>query len=216
MTGCELGLANERDIDFAWQAADLSNGLLLGIENTPIDLPADMPTAVLLRLVAGSPIDPTELVIDAWCADGQGTSPIVGLNTLEFSASAVPTADIVALAVSASDDGTVRVPGNDGYGFFSMATTNVGADSEIDVIPSITGNPDGEALVCRTDPLAGTCTAQPSASVSLVMGAAETATVAVFVRVAESFEFPPALNRVSISFVDSDGTNRGRTSLALR
>ena len=117
---------------------------------------------------------------------------------------------------STSGDGTVGVPADGSYGFFSMATVNVGASGDIEVVPSIAGSGNGRAVICQTNPADGTCIADPGASVTLQMAASETATFAVFVRSQEPVVFDPARNRVNLSFVDAAEVNRGRTSLALR
>jgi hypothetical protein len=55
----------------------------------------------------------------------------VGLNTLLFSASAMPVSDIIALAATLNNDGIVNFPGTNGTGAFAVAAVNVVATETI-------------------------------------------------------------------------------------
>lgn len=55
----------------------------------------------------------------------------MGLNTLLFSASAMPVSDIIALAATLNKDGIVNVPGTNGTGAFAVAAVNVVATETI-------------------------------------------------------------------------------------
>ena len=215
MTGCNLQLANEEAIDFSFQQIDLTSGAVVGGINSLFDLVSNTPAHLILQLTAAMPVSSQELVFDAWCATGQASNSTIGLNTLSFSASASATADIVALTASSENDGTMTVPSDGSFGFFSVATTNVGATDMISVEPLVSGVDGATALVCQTDP-GGSCLANPVPVVTLEMVAAETATFGVFVRSSEGLMFDPARNRVRVEFADSAGLKRGRTSLAVR
>jgi len=133
-----------------------------------------------------------------------------------FSAATMPTADIVALPASSESDGTLVVPPNGDYAFFSVASTNLGATSSIRLEPTVSGVPNAEVVVCQTNVTSGACMATPAGSVLLDIAAGETPSFAVFVRVPGGVVYDPAHNRVSVTFLDTEGVIRGRTSLALR
>src|SRR5262249_50575910 len=127
--------------------------------------------------------------------------------------------DIVALAATTSNDGIVNIPGTNGIGFFSVAAVNAGATAQITAIAD-TGN----ALVpvtltlCQTNPTSGACAKPPVAasSVTVVIGANQTPTFAIFVKGTGSVPFLPGSNRVYVRFKDANGAVVGATSVAVR
>ena len=216
LTSCNLQLANDEPIDFSFQRVDIATGVVEGGINETFDLAANTPVNLILRLEASTPVSSQELVFDSWCATGQASNSTVGLNTLRFSAAASAPADIVALPASTENDGTMTVPPDGSFGFFSMATTNVGATDTIRVEPLVSGIDAASALVCETDTTTGACLADPVPALTLEIVSGETSTFGVFVRSTQEAIFDPTHNRVRVEFSDAAGVNRGRTSLALR
>ena len=158
---------------------------------------------------------PTDVDLRFLC-DNDGPAPsFSGLNTLFFAASDQPTPDMVALAATTTNDGvTVISPVND-FGFFSVATVNVGSAGTVTVAARSNGQQPAGLFVCETNPANGTCLDPPAASVTATVGANGTPTFSVFVNHAEAIDFDPAGNRVFLDFTEG-GALRGSTSVAFK
>ena len=81
--------------------------------------------------------------------------------------SLAPVPDLVALAVTLTNDGIVDIPGTTGTGVFAVATANVGAGETI-TASADTGTTllPVSIVVCQTDPASGGCLAPPAGSVT--------------------------------------------------
>jgi hypothetical protein len=139
-----------------------------------------------------------------------------GLNTLLLSVSTTPVPDIIALAITSTNDGIIDVPGAAGTGAFAVATVNVGASGNI----TATADTGGAALpvnlfICQTNPGTGACLASPSGGVTTTINANATPTFAVFVQGNGTVPFDPAVNRIFVRF-SSGGVTRGSSSVAVR
>src|SRR5262245_7479782 len=71
----------------------------------PIDIPAGAAHRFAFGLIPRGPIAPTDVQFSFDCANTEPAPIIPGVNTLLFSASATPVADIVAMAVTLNSDG---------------------------------------------------------------------------------------------------------------
>jgi hypothetical protein len=136
---------------------------------------------------------------------------------LLFSASVIPVPDIVALAVTPTNDGIVNIPGTNGTGVFAVAAVNVGASG------SITASADTGAAtlpvnisLCETNPAIGTCISAIGNTVTTNINANATLTFGVFVQGIGTLPFDPASDRIFVRFKDTSGITRGSTSVAAR
>ena len=136
----------------------------------------------MIALTPHAPIAPTDVEFSFAGTTASAVAKLTGINTLLFSASATPVADIVALAATLSNDGVVNIPGTNGTGAFAVATVNVGASA------SITASADtGSASLpvnislCQTDPATGQCISAIGPSVTTQINANATPTFGIFV-----------------------------------
>jgi hypothetical protein len=127
-----------------------------------------------------------------------------------------PVPAILSLTAS-SNLGYVDIPGAIGTGAFAVSTVNIGADGII-TVNTDTGDVSlpVSVTVCQTDPATGTFLDSPSASVTAAIAANATPTFSVFVTGHGSVADLPGVNRIFVSFTDSQGVLRGETSIAVR
>ena len=151
------------------------------------------------------------------CGNTDPAPITTGLNTLFLSASSTPVPDIVALAVTLSNDGIMNVPGTNGAGAFAVATVNVGATE------TITASADTGAAIlpvnvflCETNPATGQCISAIGPTVTTAINANATPTFGIFVQGNGTVPFDPAANRIFVRFKDGDNVTRGSTSVAVR
>jgi len=152
------------------------------------------------------------------CANANPATVLTGINTLLLSASNTPTADVIALAATASGNGIVEVPGSSGTGAFAVASANVGSAASI-TVSADTGatNVPVTLTLCQTIPATGACVAPPAASLTTAIAAGATPTFAVFATARGTIPFDPAANRIFLRFRDSASSQVvGATSVALR
>ena len=154
-------------------------------------------------------------------------APIIGVNTLLMSASATPVPDIVALALTPTNNGIVNIPGETSTGAFVVASVNLGLGAPITVSTDTGGTtlPITIAL-CQTNPVTGVCLSDPTSTVPVQINTNDTPTFAIFVTGTASalfapannafVPFDPAHNRVFVRFKDNAGITRGATSVAVR
>ena len=116
---------------FAFQTTDPATNAVTGSPNAPVDIPAGSSQSFVFALTPTAPIAPTDVQLSFDCANSFPASILSGINTLFLSASATPVPDIVALAVTLSNDGIMNIPGTNGAGAFAVATVNVGATETI-------------------------------------------------------------------------------------
>jgi hypothetical protein len=218
-TGCAIAPVTRVPATFLFQTTDFNTNKLTGSPNTPVDIPGNNGhQSFLIAFTPTAAFNPTDVVL-AFTTTNTGIGPaptVTGLNTLLLSASTTPVPDIVALAATTSNDGTVHVPGPSGTGFFAVATVNVGASSTI----TATANTGAVTLplsisLCQTNPLSGQCMSATGPSVTFQDIANATPTVAVFVTASGDVPFIPQTNRIFVDFLDPGGVVRGSTSVAV-
>ena len=134
-----------------------------------------------------------------------------------LSASITPAPDLVALVATTTDNGVMEL--QNGSGFFTAATINVGSASTISVSADT-----GDASVpitlslCETDPVTSVCinpTSPDTAPINVEVDAGGTPTFAVFASATETIALDPANTRVFLRFSDELGEIRGATSVAV-
>jgi YVTN family beta-propeller protein len=201
---------------FLFQTTDPSTNALTGIANTPVNIPQGTAQSFVIALTPTAPFNPADVAFTFGCADASPASTLIGVNTLNLSASATPVPDIVALAAS-GDPGFVDIPGATGIGVFAVATVNLGIDATITAsADSGTANLPVTLTVCQTDPASGNCLAVPSSTVTTDIAANATPTFGIFVAGSHAVTNSPGTNRVFVRFRDTSSTLRGATSVAVR
>jgi hypothetical protein len=183
----------------------------------PIDIPSGAAHRFAFGLIPTAPIAPTDVLLSFKCANTEPAPIIPGVNTLLFSASATPVADIVALAATLNNDGIVNIPATNGTGVFAVATVNLGAGDGFTVSADTGGTIlPVNIFICQTDPQTSDCFSPPSSSVTTTILSNETPTFGLFVAAAGNVSFDPGTNRIFVRFKDSSNVTRGSTSVAIR
>jgi hypothetical protein len=182
-----------------------------------VDIPAGAAQSFVVALTPTAPFAPTDIQLSFDCANTDPAPVISGLNTLLFSASATPVADILALVATLTNDGIVNIPGSNGTGVFAVATVNLGAGDGF----TVSADTGGAILpvnifICQTDPQTGACFSPPASSVTTTILSNETPTFGLFVAAAGDVSFVPETNRIFVRFKDSSDVTRGLTSVAIR
>jgi hypothetical protein len=213
---CKLALTSSMPAIFTYRPTDSKTNQVTGPLSTPVSIGAGALQSFIFGLIPTGEIPPTEAEFSLRCA-GTSAAVLKGINTLLFSASTAPVADIVALAATVGDTGIVNVQGAPGAGAFAVATVNVGVES------TITASADtGEASLpvtvslCQSDPTSGACLAAPTSTVTTSIGANATPTFAIFVTSSGPVPFDPAQNRIFVRFRDAANVTRGSTSVAVQ
>jgi hypothetical protein len=216
-TGCGLSPLTPLPATFTYQTTDPATNQVTGTPNTPVNIAAGAAQSYVFALTPSAPVAPTDVQFSFDCGNTDPAPINVGLNTLLFSASVIPVPDIVALAVTPTNDGIVNIPGTNGTGVFAVAAVNVGASG------SITASADTGAAtlpvnisLCETNPAIGTCISAIGNTVTTNIAANATLTFGVFVQGIGTLPFDPASYRIFVRFKDGGGITRGSTSVAVR
>jgi hypothetical protein len=188
----------------------------VGTPDKPVDIAAGRAATFVISFAATGLLAPTDVQFSFRCANTASALPISGVNTLLLSISTTSVPDVIALAVTPTQDGIANIPGATGIALFAVATSNVGGSGAI----TVSGNTGSASVgvlirVCQTN-AAGACIATPSPSVTVQMGAGQTPTFALFVIGTVPVPFAPAANRAVVVFKDVNGVTRGATSVAIR
>ena len=225
-TSCGVALLSSIPANFSYQTTDPATNALIGTPDTPVDIAAGKLQTYVFSLTPNAPIAPIEIEFSFNCSNTNPATTIVGVNTLQFTASAAPVPDIVALATGGTNGytpGTVAFP----YlaprkGAFVAAATNLGASASI-TVSADTGNAvlPMTITICESDPATGACLAAPTSTVTLTIDTKGTPTFNIFVEdnsvpdPSGAGLFDPAVYRIYLRFKDQQGIVRGSTSLAV-
>jgi Divergent InlB B-repeat domain len=216
-TLCSVRPATGLPASFSFQTTSATTNEVTGTPNAAVTIPPGGAQSFVLALTPDATIAPTEVAFSFACANAVPATSTIGLNSLLLSASTTPTADMVALAATASDDGIVAIPGATGAGAFVVATDNLGAAGPITASANLGAATLPVTLsICETVPATGACLAPPTASVTTTIAAGATPTFAIFVQGSGTVAFNPAVNRVFVQFQDAANATRGLTSVAVR
>lgn len=214
-TNCAIEPASVQDADFFYQTTDPVTNALTGTANTAVDIPAGGSQSFLIGMTPNSEFGPVNVEFAFFCGNTGAAIVLESINTLLLSGNSTSTADVVAVSLTASADGIANIPRDEGFGFMSVATTNVGAADTITAVPVDIAGLDGTVLICETDQTSGACLADPAASVARAIPADGTATYSVFMSSATRVPLDPSVRRVTLEFRDPAGTIRGRTGTAV-
>lgn len=216
-TSCGITLLSNIPAIGFFQITDPFTNQLTGAPNTPVDIPAGGAQSFLVALMATQAFVPTDVQMSFDCTNTDPAPIASGLNTMLLSASATPVPDILAMAVTATNDGIVNIPGTIGAGAFSVATTNLGASGDI-TVSADTGSPilPLNLFLCETNPTNGQCISGIGSTVTTQINTNAAATFGIFVQGNGNVPLSPAANRVFVRFKDSGAVIRGSTSVAVR
>lgn len=206
--------------EFFFQPTNPATNEPIGEPNAPVNIAAGTSQTFVFGFTPTAQLASTAVGLGFVCGEVNEAPSFVGLNTLQLAASTSPVADVVALGATTLNDGIVRIPGNTGTGFFSVATVNVGATSAI-TASADTGSSSLPANIslCQTNPVTGVCinpTVPTTGDVVLDINSNDTPTFAVFVQGTDGILPDPANSRVFVRFTDSDGLESGSTSVAVQ
>jgi hypothetical protein len=202
---------------FTYQTTDPTTNALTGEPNTPVSIAANDFQTFVISITPFADFPPTDLRLSFDCTNTQPAPITVGLNTLLVSGSIGATADILAIAATAHNDGIVEIPGSTGQGAFAVATFNVGAGALITASVD-TGDTTlpVTALICRTDPVSSNCISSIGPTVTTHIDTGQTPTFAVFAQGTGPIAFDPVNHRLFLRLKDAGNVSRGSTSVAVR
>ena len=156
--GCSIAPLTSVPASFVYQTTDPATNQVTGLPNTPANIAAGAAQSFVFAITPTSSIVPTDVQFSFDCEDTDPAPINVGLNTLLLSVSDTPVPDIVALAVTLSNDGIVNIPGTNGAGAFAVATVNVGASGSITASADAGNTPLSVIIsLCETNPGTGQC-----------------------------------------------------------
>lgn len=213
---CGVVLVSGVPVLFSYQTTNAGN-VPVGSPNQPANIPAGGAQSYVISLTPQQPINATQVEFAFGCSNTATAASIVGINTLLLYASPTPVADVVALAATATNDGTVHIAGPSGASAFAVATVNVGAGAQVTASVDTGGVALPIALtICLSNPANGQCLTAPAPSVQVPVNANETPTFSVFVfGQGTPVGFDPAVNRVFVRFT-AGGATAGATSVAVK
>jgi hypothetical protein len=144
-------------VAFTYQTINASNQVT-GSRNTPVTIPPGSGQSFIITLQSPVVINPTEVEFVFAGSNTLLVGTVPGVNTLQFSVSPPPAADVVALAATLANDGIVNIPGATGTGVFSVTTVNLGDSEQITVTEDTgTATLPVSPTMCQTNPATGCC-----------------------------------------------------------
>ncbi len=206
-----------------FQTTDPTTNKVNGAVNTPVTIPAHGSQSFVLGLTptedtGGTDAFPTDTtILFTYTCQGQlPVVPIVGINSLVFSAFFTSQADVIAEVSTVTNDGTLHIPGTTATGAFAMATANLGAAGPLTVSAN-TGSAELPLTItlCQTDTTTSECLSPPAASVPVMIAAGAEPTFSIFATAAGAIPFDPATRRIFVQFADGMGAIHGSSSVAV-
>ena len=208
-------------VSLTYQTTDPTTNKPIGSPNTPVTIAGNngMQSFLLsFRTQTFVAFDAAGVPLVFSCSAGNITNvaPIVtGVDTMDLSGSSTPTADVVALAATPTNNGIIDVPKN-GAAAFAIAAINLGATATLNVSVDTGAAPlPVAATICPTNPATGECLLLPGALVTLDIAAGTTPTFSVFLQSSGAIPFDPATARAFVRFEDAAGGLHGSTSVAI-
>lgn len=207
---------SQAPIGFSFHTTDPTTNAVTGSARTGATISPGQSQSFVMEFPLTASVDPIELLVDFVCDGIRPANRISGVNTLIVSASDTPVPDIIALAVTGSQNGVAEAPEAGRTAAFAIGTFNVGSTDVITALP-VPSRSDlpVELTICPTGP-AGTCTSARAASTEVTIPSDASQSFAVFARTMDEIGFLPAVNRINVEFRDSGGVLRGSTSVAIR
>ena len=184
-----------------------------GSPDQPVTIPAGGIQTFVLSFASTGALTEVALPLLFACNGAVPAPSVTGVNTIDLLFSATPIADVIALAATATNDGTVHLA--NGVGAFAVATDNVGSDGTLTVsVDTGSATLPVSLSICQTTSV-GQCLAPPAASVPVDFAAGATPTFSVFASSSGAIAFSPGASRVFVRFEDSASVSHGSTSVAV-
>src|SRR5262249_20324106 len=193
---------------FSFQTTNPANNSLVGQPNTRVPIGPGAFQTYVIALTPQASFGPTDVNFAFQCSNTGPAANISGIDTLLLSASQTPTPDVIALALSPTNDGILNIPGANGTGAFAVATTNPGAADTL-TVSADTGSASLPITLAVCESTNGNCAPAPTITVSMAAGA--TPTFSVFAGGHGVVNFDPGGSRIFVRFRDSSGVTRGST-----
>ena len=214
--GCAIATSTP-GVTLSYQPTNSNNNEPSGPANTPVTIATSGSQSFILSITSSVVLTAFDLPLTFTCTNTAPAAIVSGLDTLLLNVSSTPTADIVALVATVTNDGILTFASEEDARAFAVASINLGPDATITVTPDLG---DFSTLpvtltICETN-TAGACMATPTPSVTLDDPHGATPTFAIFAQVTGPVPFAPGSIRISVLFTDASGTLRGRTSVALK
>jgi len=218
-TTCSIAMPAGQPVDFSYSGRNPGNGAPENPDQ-PVDIPAGGQYDFLMSFTPTAAIQANlALVFD--CANSAPAPSVAGLNTflLTGTAGAAP-ADLVSIAVTATNDGIANIPLG-GTGFAALAAINIGTGANLQA--RLQTNAIGAAnnplpltlTMCQTN-LQGACISAQGATVNFAAGANQTVTFSAFATSnGTPIAFDPAGKRMFVHFFQGN-TPVGSASVAVR
>ena len=218
--GCWIGPGGPFDGQFRYRQTDPATNTALGGANVIFDVPAGGSRSFVMSFTpsASAVGESLDLPIRYKCDNSDAANIVSGVNTLLMSFGPQPVPDLIAIAITPSGDGILRIADENSAAAFATAVSNVGAAGTLTVRPQGLGTASTLRLrICETDTGTGACLAPATETISRAFGANETASFAVFGRAqGQAVVFAPATSRIRVVAEDATSVIRGSTSVAVR
>lgn len=216
-TNCRIEPPANFNGGFTYRTTNPTTNEATGTADTPIDIASGGNQSFVFGFTPGTVLNGQVLAPVFRCDNVMPASTTTGVTTLTLSAAAIPTADVITIAATASANGIATAPLNAATAF-SVASLNIGAAETVTVSVSDGGaNLPLTLEICETNPANGQCTSARGSSVNASYSANGTRTFSVFVRgTGQAVALAPATNRVFVSFANAGGVSVGATSVAVQ
>lgn len=220
-TGCTIAKpAGNTPVDFTFRT--ITNGNVLGPPNLPVDVESSNGRRDFFLTFTPTMTTAPNLALVFDCANSAPAASIPGLNTFLINGTTFAPPDVIATAVTATQDGILTVPFN-GAGAAALAAINIGTAGNLTARVSAfaVGAPaatlPGTLTLCQTDSTTGACLAAPTSEfVNFSSAANSTVTFTAFYSPGgATVPFDPANKRIFVNFVLGT-TPVGSASVAVR
>ena len=215
-TNCRVSPAVALPASFTFRAIDPQTNQLQGAVNDPFSVAPGATGNFVIAFDATQGIAATEVALDITCDSGVSAPSLPSVNRFTLTASTSATADILAVAATASNDGIATIPGSNGTGFFAAAGINIGASETLTLRPVAPGLALGFSI-CETNVATSQCLAAPTPTIDIAFQAGQTRTFAVFITGdGSTISGGLDVNRIRLQFEDESGSLRGLTHVAVQ
>ena len=214
---CRVELAGQSNVSFQFQQTNPRSNAVVGVPNQPFDI-APGETGTFALTVEPSAAQATrELTPRFLCDNSVAASVIPFVNTFSFTASGVPIPDVIAFAVTASNDGRVELLLDNTTAAFAVALQNLGSAAPLMLSATHGDNSLPLSLSwCVTDSESSACTiplTPTNEPIEVNPAPGEAVTLAVFVESTGNVLFRPETNRISV-LVSENAVPLSRVSVA--
>jgi hypothetical protein len=210
LRNCRISVNNAPG-DFSFQRTDPVTNRPTGLRNHPVFLAPNGVESFVLALTPSERF--SRPVSFNFTCTGVSAPLIPGVNTLQLRVSETPSADVVALARTADNDGILKLPLDTLSGAFAVAAVNVGTGATLNVTAQADAGMPIALSVCQTTPT-GACLGTAAATITAHIAAGATPTFSIFASALSHVALDAAAGRIYVRFEDDDGEVHGATSIA--